>query len=139
MRGAAMVEFALAWPVALLLVLGVGVNYSIFLMEGRTRAGTTGVAGALADPTLELRGANGALIVANDNWKIRSSDGTSQQAEIEATGVAPTNDAESALVATLQPGNYTAQLRGSGESLLADIDLLQLGYRQSRLIFRVRP
>jgi len=74
----------------------------------------TGVPGVLADPTLELRGANGALIVANDNWKIRSSDGTSQQAEIEATGVAPTNDAESALVATLQPGNYTAQLRGSG-------------------------
>lgn len=73
----------------------------------------TGVAGALADPTLELRGANGTLIVANDNWKTRT-DGTSQQAEIEATGVPPTNDQESALVATLQPGNYTAQLRGSG-------------------------
>ncbi len=76
----------------------------------------TGVTGPLADPTLELRGADGTVIVANDNWKTKSSDGTSQQAEIEATGVAPTNDAESALVATLQPGNYTAQLRGKGDT-----------------------
>jgi hypothetical protein len=74
-----------------------------------------GVTGALADPTLELRGANGAIIVANDDWKLRT-DGSSQQAEIEATGVAPTNDLESALVATLQPGNYTAQIRGKNNT-----------------------
>ncbi len=74
-----------------------------------------GVVGALADPNLELHGANGALILANDNWKLRT-DGSSQQAEIEATGVAPTNDLESALVATLQPGNYTAQIRGKDNS-----------------------
>ncbi len=76
-----------------------------------------GVQNALADPTLELHGANGALILANDNWKIRSSDGSSQQAEITATGLQPSNDLESALVITLQPGNYTAQLRGSNNGV----------------------
>ena len=66
-----------------------------------------GVPNALADPTLELRGGNGALILANDNWR------DTQQAEIMATGLQPTNDLESALVMTLQPGNYTALLRGT--------------------------
>ena len=49
----------------------------------------------------------------NDNWKLRP-DGTSQQAEIEATGIPPTNDLESAIHATLAPGAYTAILRGNG-------------------------
>jgi len=66
-----------------------------------------GVPNPLANPTLELHGANGAIILANDDWK------TSQQAEITATGLQPSNDLESALVITLQPGNYTAQLRGT--------------------------
>jgi len=70
-----------------------------------------GVAGALQDPTLELHDGNGALLISNDNWKLRS-DGTSQQAEIEATALQPTNDLESAIVSTLAPGNYTAIVRG---------------------------
>ena len=48
--------------------------------------------GALADPTLELHDANGALIQSNDNWR------TTQQTEIEATGLQPTNDLESAIL-----------------------------------------
>jgi hypothetical protein len=64
------------------------------------------VAGKLADPLLELRDKNGALLRANDNWK------TDQKAEIEATGVPPTSDLESAVVQTLPPGNYTAIVRG---------------------------
>ena len=67
-----------------------------------------GVTDALQNPTLELRDANGALVRFNDNWK------DSQQAEIEATGVPPTNDAESAIVATLFPGPATAIVRGAG-------------------------
>ncbi|MEY2493902.1 MAG: hypothetical protein QOJ45_394 [Verrucomicrobiota bacterium] len=66
----------------------------------------------LSDPTLELHQGNTILAV-NDNWKTRS-DGTSQQAEIEATKLAPKNEAESAIVVTLSPGAYTAIL--SGES-----------------------
>ena len=65
-----------------------------------------GVAGTLQDPLLELHDANGALIVMNDNWK------DTQRAELEATGVAPTSDRESAIVATLLPGRYTAIVRG---------------------------
>ena len=70
-----------------------------------------GVQGALQDPTLELHNASGALIDSNDNWKTRP-DGSSQQAAIQATGLAPGNDLESALLETLAPGNYTAIVRG---------------------------
>ena len=70
-----------------------------------------GVQGALQDPTLELHNANGALIDSNDNWKTRP-DGSSQQAAIQATGLAPGNDLESALLEMLAPGNYTAIVRG---------------------------
>lgn len=65
----------------------------------------------LGNPTLELHDGSGTMIASNDNWKTRP-DGTSQQAEIEATGIPPTNDLESALVQTLPAGNYTAIVRG---------------------------
>lgn len=67
------------------------------------------VAGALADPTVELNGSGGA-IAGNDNWK------DTQQSDIQATGVAPQNDLESAIVATLSPGNYTAIVQGKNQS-----------------------
>ncbi|HEY5075308.1 MAG TPA: putative Ig domain-containing protein [Pyrinomonadaceae bacterium] len=69
------------------------------------------VAGALGDPTLEVHDASGTIVASNDNWKTRP-DGSSQQAEIEATTIPPTNDLDSALVASLPPGNYTAVVRG---------------------------
>jgi hypothetical protein len=74
-----------------------------------------GVAGALANPTLDLHDGNGTLLASNDNWKTRP-DGTSQQAEIEATTIPPTNDFESALVRTLEPGNYTVIVRGNNST-----------------------
>ena len=74
-----------------------------------------GIANALPDTTLQLRDVNGAIVVENDNWKVRS-DGSSQQAELEATGLQPTNDLEAAFLTTLQPGQYTAQVRGNPET-----------------------
>jgi hypothetical protein len=68
--------------------------------------GSQGIAGALADPILELHDQTGAIIASNDNWK-----GT-QQAEIEATGVPPADDKEAAIVTRLSPGNYTAVVHG---------------------------
>jgi sugar lactone lactonase YvrE len=65
-----------------------------------------GVTGVLADPTLELHNSNGDLAGSNDNWK------SLQQADIEATGIPPQNDAESALVTELAPGSYTAIVAG---------------------------
>jgi minor extracellular serine protease Vpr len=74
------------------------------------------VSGALGDPTLELHDVNGTTIATNDNWKINDQTGQSQQAEIEATTIPPTDDLESALVATLAPGNYTAIVRGKNNT-----------------------
>ena len=68
------------------------------------------LAGTLADPLLELHNADGSILATNDNWR------DTQEAEIEATGLAPTNDAESAIVSTLAPGNYTAIVRGAGDT-----------------------
>jgi hypothetical protein len=68
------------------------------------------LADKLIDPTLELHDSNGALIASNDNWK------DTQQAQIEATGIAPTNNAESAIVSTLLPGPYTAIVRGKNNT-----------------------
>ena len=66
--------------------------------------------GVLADPTLELRNGNGVLLASNDNWR------DTQEAEIIATGIPPTNDFESAIVRTLSAGNYTAIVRGVNDS-----------------------
>ena len=63
------------------------------------------LASILADPTLDLYQGD-TLIMSNDNWK------DSQETEIEATGLQPTNDLESAIVASLDPGEYTVILRG---------------------------
>jgi len=73
------------------------------------------VEGALNDPSLELYDGSGSLISANDNWKTRPG-GTSQQSEIEATGLAPANDLESALLQTLPIGSYTAIVRGTHDA-----------------------
>ncbi len=73
------------------------------------------IPGTMQDPTLELHDSNG-VIATNDNWKIDDQTGQSQQAQIEATGIAPTDDRESALVRSLSPGNYTAILRGKNNS-----------------------
>jgi Matrixin len=72
---------------------------------------STGIAGALSDPTVELRNAGGSLVAANDNW------GTDPSAsQIQSEGLAPGNPAESALEVTLNPGSYTAVVRGSNGS-----------------------
>ncbi len=96
------------------LIVGGGTANVIVRAIGPSLAGL-GVDGALADPTLELHDGNGAVIATNDNWKTRS-DGSSQQAEIEATTIPPTNDFESALVAAFSPGNYTAIVRGKDDT-----------------------
>jgi hypothetical protein len=69
------------------------------------------IATALSDPTLELYDESGTLIDSNDNWKLRS-DGSSQEAEIKATTIPPTDDLESALLEELPVGTYTAIVRG---------------------------
>lgn len=69
-----------------------------------------GLGDLLLDPVLELRGSDGALIMQNNNWK------DTQRALIEGTIYEPTDDRESVIVASLEPGAYTAVLTGNGQT-----------------------
>jgi len=67
--------------------------------------------GTLAQPVLRLLDHNGVTLATNDDWK------STQQAAILATGLAPRNDEESAIVITLSPGSYTAILTGEAQTI----------------------
>jgi DNA-binding beta-propeller fold protein YncE len=71
-----------------------------------------GVTNSLADPTLELHDSSGAVIASNDDWQ------ETQEEQITATGLAPTDPSESAIYATLPAGNYTAIVRGAATRLV---------------------
>jgi hypothetical protein len=74
-----------------------------------------GVPNALNNPTLELHDSTGALIASNDNWQRTIIGGiihNNQVREIIASGLAPADGRESAIIAELPAGNYTAIVRG---------------------------
>ena len=96
---------------------GQGVVITGFIVTGTTpkRVGVRalgpslanfGVSGSLADPVVQLSRGDGSLVMANDNWK------NTQQAAITGAGLAPSNDKEAALIATLTAGNYSAIVSG---------------------------
>jgi hypothetical protein len=74
--------------------------------------GDSGLDDLLNDPVLELRGSDGGLLTQNDNWQ----DNPVQSAELIALGLAPHHANESGIVATLQPGAYTALLSGKNQT-----------------------
>lgn len=77
--------------------------------------------GALQDPFLELHSGSGELVT-NDDWR------STQEAVIKDTKVAPTDDRESAIVTALDPGNYTAVVRGKNDTAgIAVVELYDLG------------
>lgn len=84
---------------------------------------SSGITDPLADPVLELHGPGAFGTVTNNNWR------DTQEDEIRATNIPPTNDAESAILITLNPGSYTAIVRGnantSGVALVEVYDLNQ--------------
>ncbi|MBA3609515.1 MAG: hypothetical protein H0W43_13595, partial [Chthoniobacterales bacterium] len=83
---------------------------SILLRAIGPSLGAFGITNPLADPMLELRDGNGVLVMENDDWR------STQEAAIEATGLVPNDDQEAAILATLAPGNYTAIMRGVGDT-----------------------
>ncbi len=84
--------------------------------------GPNAISNPLPDPSLTLVDANGATILANDNWQ------DTQAAEITAAGLALTNPLESAIVATLAPGNYTALLSDAhGATGIGLLEIYNLG------------
>ena len=90
---------------------------------------TFGVSGALADPTIAIFNSSNVLVASNDNWR------NTQETEIAASGFAPPNDLESAIIATLAPGSYTAVVTGkNGGTGVGLVDLYELNVSTS--IFR---
>ncbi len=92
--------------------------------------GESGIADPLQDPVLELHGSNGDLIFENDDWR------STQQAEILATMIPPANNKESAIVASLAPGSYTAIVRGQNSTsgvALVEVYNLDVGSSATKL------
>ena len=84
----------------------------------------------MANPTLELHDGTGALIASNDNWQQTIIGGiiaANQVTDIQNSGHAPADGRESAIIADLPPGNYTAIVRGvnnmTGVALVEVYDL----------------
>lgn len=90
-----------------LVVTGTGPKKVLVRALGPTLA-QFGVGGALVNPQLELYQGQ-TLLGTNDDWM-----GAANASEISASGFAPPNPAEAAILASLNPGNYTAIVRGAG-------------------------
>ena len=78
----------------------------------RATGPSTKVPGSLDDPTLELHDASGALLASNDNWM-----DSPERAQIESVGLTPGDSRESAIIRTLDPGAYTAVMRGKNNAI----------------------
>jgi hypothetical protein len=90
----------------------------------------SGIAGALSNPTMELRNSAGALIASNDDWQQ-----SSQAAQIASSGIPPNNAMESAIIATLVPGSYTAIVSGVNNATgIAMIEGYELGSGAAKLV-----
>jgi hypothetical protein len=95
---------------AKVLVRGIGPSLAAF-----------GISNPLSDPTIELHNASGALVSSNNNWRDSDPDA------IQVTGIPPSNDLESAIVAVLPGGNYTAIVSGkNGESGVGLVEVYNL-------------
>lgn len=93
-------------------IVGTGATKPVVVRAIGPSLAAFGVPDALLDPTLELRDASGTLVRSNNNWP----DGP-DAAMIQREGLAPTNPSESALRATLNPGSYTAVVRGVNDGI----------------------
>ncbi|MDQ6626117.1 MAG: DVUA0089 family protein [Verrucomicrobiota bacterium] len=90
----------------------------------------SGVAGTNSDPVLELRDQSGNLLQQNDDWQ----DNAGAAATLRSNGLAPTNDRESALIANLAAGNYTAVVTGyNGEPGVGLVEVYDLHTSNARV------
>src|SRR5438105_4216328 len=83
--------------------------------------GTLGVSGVLADPTIVVVNSSKVVVASNDDWR------STQEAQIAASGFAPRNNLESAIIATLPPGSYSAVVSGkNGGTGIGLVDVYEL-------------
>ena len=92
-----------------LIVTGTTPATILFRAIGPSLAGA-GITNPLLDPTLDLFDAEGSQLATNDDWK------DTQEIAIEATSLGPPNESEAALLIDLNPGSYTAVVRGANAS-----------------------
>ncbi len=90
---------------------GSGANDQVVVRALGPSLTAVGVPNALANPRLELRDNNGAILIANNNWQ----DNPAQAAELTAAGLAPSNNLEAAAAVTLSPGTYTVLVFGEND------------------------
>jgi hypothetical protein len=89
----------------------------VFIRAAGPSLASVGVAGVLANPQLELHNSDRDIIATNDDWQTTQIGGVitaDQSADIQSSGFAPVDPAESAIIATLAPGAYTAIVQGVG-------------------------
>ena len=97
------------------------INSKVLIRAAGPSLTAQNVPGALQDPVLRLFDSHGAVITSNDNWK------DTQQASIQATDLAPTDDRESAILASLPSGAYTAIVTGAGNTTgIARVDVFNV-------------
>jgi hypothetical protein len=100
-----------------------------------------GVPNVLADPTLELHNGTGALIARNDNWQHTVIGGIvthDQVQEIRQSGLAPGDFRESAIIAELPAGNYTAIVRGINVTVgVALVEVYDLALEAPPILFNI--
>jgi sugar lactone lactonase YvrE len=97
------------------------INSKVLIRAAGPSLTAQGVSGALQDPILRLFDSHGVVITSNDNWK------DTQQVSIQATGLAPTDDRESAILASLPSGAYTAIVTGAGNATgIARVDVFNV-------------
>ncbi|HSH39226.1 MAG TPA: putative Ig domain-containing protein [Chthoniobacterales bacterium] len=91
-------------------IIGGGVPTRVVVRGIGPSLASAGVTNPLVDPTLTLHNSEGAVIESNDNWR------SEYPQRILDTGIPPSDDREAAIVTTLQPGSYTAIVRGRDET-----------------------
>lgn len=92
-------------------IIGGGESTNVAVRAIGPSLGTQGVSGALSDPMLEVYNANGGLLAQDDDWRMF------QQQQLIDSGLAPADDRESAMLLYLQPGAYTAIVRGKNNGI----------------------
>lgn len=92
-------------------IIGGGESTNVAVRAIGPSLGTHGVSGALSDPMLEVYNANGGLLAQDDDWRMF------QQQQLIDSGLAPADDRESAMLLYLQPGAYTAIVRGKNNGI----------------------
>jgi hypothetical protein len=97
------------------------------------KVGGAPVTGRMENPLLELFDSNNTIIASNDNWK-----DSPERSQIEATGIAPTDDRESAIVRTLVPGNYTVVLKGKDNTTgIATVEAYDIGLAANSILANI--